>query len=67
MQAQFRKKPDTCVTKGSEGGTILCDEKYGSACRDMYESMKKDLQEFFDRDTKEDEDIAFCEYFAAKY
>ncbi len=46
--------------------TVLCDKRHS---QEVFDNMKKDLQEFIDRDadtTAEEEDI-FYEEFTSKY
>lgn len=54
----------TCGVYGAMMHTAFCDfENYDV----VYESMKKDLQEFIDKDLSEDEASDFFEEFTTKY
>lgn len=53
----------TCGVYGAMVHTAYCGENY----KEIYNSMKKELQEFIDRDTTADEEYQFYLYFANKY
>ena len=54
----------TCGIYGGMVHTAFSDVKH---CQEMYEAMKKDLQEFVDKDMTIDEEFAFYDKFTAKY
>ena len=54
----------TCGVYGAMVHTAFCDEEKSE---EMYKSMKKELQEFIDSDTDEDEEQEFYENFTTKY
>lgn len=54
----------TCGVYGSMVHTAFSD---GCDYQQIYEAMKKDLQEFVDKDTSYDEKLAFCNEFTTKY
>lgn len=45
----------------------LKKRKFKNQYQKMYAAMKKDLQDFIDKDTSLSEEIAFYDEFAAKY
>ena len=54
----------TCGVYGAMVHTTFCDEKDSNI---MFETMKKELAEFVEKETTEDEEIAFYCYFTSKY
>ena len=54
----------TCGVYGAMVHTAFCDEKESEG---KYEAMKKDLQDFIDKDTTEDEELEFYDEFVNKY
>lgn len=54
----------TCGVYGAMAHTAFCDEKESI---ETFEAMKKELAEFIDRETTEDEEIEFYYYFTSKY
>lgn len=54
----------TCCVYGAMMHTAFANE---NNYKDKYESMKKDLQDFTDRETTEEEKEQFYEYFINKY
>lgn len=53
----------TCGVYGAMVHTVYC----GKNCLETYDSMKQELQNFIDRDTAEDEEYEFYDYFIRKY
>ena len=54
----------TCGVYGAMFHTVFCDfDNYN----DIYKAMKEDLAAFIDRETTEEEEIDFYEYFTNKY
>ena len=54
----------TCGVYGAMVHTAFCDEKESI---ETFEAMKKELAEFIDRETTEDEETEFYCYFTSKY
>lgn len=54
----------TCGVFGAFCHTAFCNEKESSA---LYEQIKMELQTFMDKETTEEEEIAFYQYFSEKY
>ena len=54
----------TCGVYGAYVHTAFSDAGH---YQELYEAMKKDLQEFIDKDTSYNEEITFYEEFTAKY
>ena len=54
----------TCGVYGAMVHTAFCDEEDFA---DKYEAMKKELQEFIDKETTKEEELAFYEEFTSKY
>lgn len=54
----------TCGIYGEMFGTMFCNA--GNFQR-IYEEMKQELQNFFDKDSSENEKIAFYRYFKSKF
>ena len=54
----------TCGVYGAMVHTVFCNMQNADS---TYESMKKELQSFIDRDTTEDEECEFYEAFVSKY
>ena len=54
----------TCGVYGAMVHTAFCDEEESIA---KFEEMKKELAEFIDKETTEDEECDFYEYFTTKY
>ena len=53
----------TCGVYGAMVHTVYCR----NACHETYDAMKQELQDFIDRDTTEDEEYEFYDYFIRKY
>ena len=53
----------TCGIYGGMMHTAFSDSKH---FQEMYDAMKKDLQEFMDKDTSADEESAFYDAFTTK-
>ena len=54
----------TCGVYGAMVHTAFCDEDDHIA---VYEAMKQELADFIDRNTTEDEEYDFYDYFTNKY
>lgn len=54
----------TCGVFGAFCHTVFCNEKESSV---LYEQIKAELQTFMDKETTEEEEIAFYKYFSEKY
>ena len=54
----------TCGVYGCMMHTAFCDKSYSQKA---FDNMKKDLQEFIDKDTTADEEGIFYEEFTSKY
>ena len=54
----------TCGVFGAFCHTVFCDEKKSLV---LYEQIKDELQAFMDKETTEEEEIAFYQYFSEKY
>ncbi|MBR6578937.1 MAG: hypothetical protein IKK74_08335 [Clostridia bacterium] len=54
----------TCGVYGAMVHTAFADDSH---CQEIYDAMKNDLQEFIDKDTTYDEELAFYEEFTTKY
>ena len=54
----------TCGVYGAMVHTAFSD---ANSCQGLYNAMKKDLQEFIDKDTSYEEELAFYEEFISKY
>ena len=54
----------TCGVYGAMVHTAFCDEGNHIA---VYEAMKQELADFIDRNTTEDEEYDFYDYFTSKY
>ncbi|MBR5667199.1 MAG: hypothetical protein IKW95_05880 [Lachnospiraceae bacterium] len=54
----------TCGVYGAMVHTAFCD--YNNY-KEIYEAMKEELSAFIDRETTEDEEMDFYEYFTNKY
>ena len=54
----------TCGIYGAMVHTAFCNE-WGY--EEKYEAMKRDLQDFIDKDTTEDEELEFYDSFCSKY
>ena len=54
----------TCGVYGVMVHTAFSD---GCHYQEMYEAMKKDLQEFVDKETSCDEELVFCNEFTSRY
>lgn len=54
----------TCGVYGAMVHTAFCDEKESG---ETFETMKKELADFIDRETTEDEENDFYHYFTSKY
>ena len=53
----------TCGVYGAMVHTVYCRKN----CMETYDEMKQELQDFIDRDTTEDEEYEFYDYFIKKY
>lgn len=53
----------TCGIYGAMVHTVFCGENY----KEIYDSMKKELQDFIDRDTTVDEEHQFYNDFTTKF
>ena len=53
----------TCGIYGAMVHTVFCGENY----KKIYDAMKKELQEFIDRDTTADEELQFYHDFTTKF
>lgn len=53
----------TCGVYGAMVHTVYCRKN----CQATYDSMKKELQDFIDRNTTADEEYEFYDYFIKKY
>ena len=53
----------TCGVYGSMVHTVFCGENY----KEIYDAMKKELQEFIDRDLTADERYKFYEDFTSRF
>ena len=54
----------TCGVYGCMMHTAFCDKSHS---QEVFDNMKKDLQEFIDKDTTVDEESIFYEEFTSKY
>ena len=54
----------TCGVYGCMMHTSFCNKSHG---QEVFDNMKKDLQEFIDKDTTADEESIFYEEFTSKY
>lgn len=54
----------TCGVYGCMVHTAFSDSNH---YQEMYEAMKRDLQEFIDKDTSSDEELIFYKAFTTKY
>ena len=54
----------TCGVYGCMMHTAFCNKSHS---QEVFDNMKKDLQEFIDKDTTADEDSIFYEEFTSKY
>lgn len=54
----------TCGVYGSMVHTAFADDSH---YQEIYDAMKNDLQEFIDKDTTYEEELAFYEEFTTKY
>lgn len=54
----------TCGVYGGMMHTAFCNS---AQYQETYNNMKKDLQEFIDKDTSGDEEIEFYDWFTSKY
>ena len=54
----------TCGVYGCMMHTAFCNKSHS---QEVFDNMKKDLQEFIDKDTTADEEIIFYEEFTSKY
>ena len=54
----------TCGVYGCMMHTVFCDKSHSLA---VFDNMKKDLQEFIDKDTTAYEESIFYEEFTSKY
>lgn len=53
----------TCGIYGAMLHTVFCGDEF----QNVYDEMKKELQEFIDKDTSESEEIEFYRYFTNKF
>ena len=54
----------TCGVYGSMMHTTFCDKSHS---QEVFDNMKRDLQEFIDKDTTAEEEDIFYEEFTSKY
>lgn len=54
----------TCGVNGSMMHTTFCDKSHS---QEVFDNMKRDLQEFIDKDTTAEEEDIFYEEFTSKY
>ena len=54
----------TCGVYGSMMHTAFCDNSHS---QEVFDNMKRDLQEFIDKDTTAEEEDIFYEEFTSKY
>ena len=54
----------TCGVYGGMMHTAFCNS---TQYQETYNNMKKDLQEFIDKDTSDEEEIEFYDWFTSKY
>ncbi len=53
----------TCGVYGAMVHTAFCDDNF----QNVYNEMKRELQEFIDKDTSESEELDFYEHFTSKF
>ena len=53
----------TCGVYGAIVHTVFCGDNY----QEIYDAMKKELKEFIDKDTTEDEEYQFYKDFTSKF
>ena len=53
----------TCGVYGAMVHTVFCGDNY----QEIYDEMKKELKEFIDKDTTEDEEYQFYKDFTSKF
>ena len=60
----LRQGEDLCGVYGCMMHTAFCNKSHS---QEVFDNMKKDLQEFIDKDTTADEESIFYEEFTSKY
>lgn len=53
----------TCAVYGAMVHTAFCDDNF----QNVYDEMRRELQEFIDKDSSESEKLDFYEHFTSKF